>query len=146
MLLLLLGEIESWDYMLLSFLISLFFIFIFFPGIGGIRNWRYCFLICCSYKHCADGTDSHCESFGWIRLQDYNPAQRCWAYLNTLAEAHTEQEKQFPFEEELEEADYYPSLPFAALFSSLKVFSEAHGLFCVFLLVQKFARATNCKF
>ncbi|XP_065854859.1 uncharacterized protein [Euphorbia lathyris] len=68
-----------------------------------------------------DGSDDHCEQLGWKRLKEYNPAQRSWKYLSTLAEGKAAEENLFPFEDELEEEeDYYPSLPFAALFSCLK--------------------------
>ncbi|KAB2043127.1 hypothetical protein ERO13_D02G235800v2 [Gossypium hirsutum] len=67
-----------------------------------------------------DGRDDNCEQLGWKRLQEYNPAQRCWKYLSTLAEGNTMLESNLPFEDELEDEDYYPSLPFAALFSCLK--------------------------
>ncbi|KAL0386989.1 UNVERIFIED_CONTAM: Proteasome assembly chaperone 2 [Sesamum radiatum] len=66
-----------------------------------------------------DGTDADCETLGWNRLQDYNPAQRAWKYLNTLAEQGSVPDEDFSFEE-LEDEDYYPSLPFAALFSCFK--------------------------
>ncbi|KAM5549056.1 hypothetical protein ABKV19_000462 [Rosa sericea] len=69
----------------------------------------------------ADGTDDYCEKLGWKRLQDYNPNQRSWKYLNTLADGNAMPEDSLPFEGELEEEEYYyPSLPFAALFSSFK--------------------------
>lgn len=68
----------------------------------------------------ADGTDDYCDRLGWKRLQEYNPAQRCWKYLSTLAEGSAVQEDNLPLEDELEEEDYYPSLPFAALFSCFK--------------------------
>ncbi|KAL4279540.1 hypothetical protein GQ457_03G000370 [Hibiscus cannabinus] len=77
-----------------------------------------------------DGRDDHCEQLGWKRLQEYNPAQRCWKYLSTLAEGNTMLESNLPFEDELEDEDYYPSLPFAALFSCLK----AKGLMVTCLL------------
>ncbi|KAE8677377.1 allene oxide synthase [Hibiscus syriacus] len=67
-----------------------------------------------------DGRDDRCEQLGWKRLQEYNPAQRCRKYLRTLAEGNTVLESNLPFEYELEDEDYYPSLPFAALFSCLK--------------------------
>lgn len=67
-----------------------------------------------------DGTDEYCEHLGWKRLQEYNPDQRGWKYLSTIAEGHALQEDDFPFEEELVEEDYYPSLPFIALFLVLR--------------------------
>ncbi|KAJ8747646.1 hypothetical protein K2173_012822 [Erythroxylum novogranatense] len=67
----------------------------------------------------ADGTDDYCEKLGWKRLQEYDPAQRSWKYLSTLAEGKAVEDNIFP-EDELEDEDYYPSLPFAALFSCLK--------------------------
>ncbi|CAI9781912.1 unnamed protein product [Fraxinus pennsylvanica] len=66
-----------------------------------------------------DGTDEDCEKLGWHRLQEYNPSQRMWKYLNTLAEGGSTMEEDLRFEE-LGDEDYYPSLPFAALFSCLK--------------------------
>jgi proteasome assembly chaperone 2 len=68
-----------------------------------------------------DGTDDYCEGLGWKRLQEYNPTQRGWKYLSNLAEGNATHEETLPFEDELEEEDYYPSLPFAALFSCFKV-------------------------
>ncbi|KAL6514579.1 hypothetical protein OROGR_020158 [Orobanche gracilis] len=70
-----------------------------------------------------DGTDADCESLGWNRLQDYNPDQKTWKYLDTLAEEGSMPDEDFPFEE-LGDEDYYPSLPFAALFSCF----EAKGI------------------
>ncbi|KAH9656461.1 proteasome assembly chaperone 2 [Citrus sinensis] len=67
-----------------------------------------------------DGTDDYCEQLGWKRLQEYNPAQRGWKYLSSLAEGDVGDENNFTFEDDLEEEDYYPSLPFAALFSCFK--------------------------
>jgi proteasome assembly chaperone 2 len=67
-----------------------------------------------------DGTDDYCKQLGWKRLQEYNPTQRCWKYLSNLGEGNALQDN-LPFEDELEEEDYYPSLPFAALFSCFKV-------------------------
>ncbi|EEF43333.1 proteasome assembly chaperone 2 [Ricinus communis] len=68
----------------------------------------------------SDGTDDDCERLGWKRLQEYNPAQRSWKYLSTLAEGNPMPEDRLPYEDELEEEDYYPSLPFAALYSCFK--------------------------
>ncbi|XP_068323813.1 uncharacterized protein [Pyrus communis] len=69
----------------------------------------------------SDGTDDYCEQLGWKSLQEYNPTQKAWKYLNTLAEGNAVPEDILPFEGELEEEEYYyPSLPFAALFSCLK--------------------------
>ncbi|CAK9150839.1 unnamed protein product [Ilex paraguariensis] len=69
---------------------------------------------------CMDGTDDNCDKLGWKRLQDYNPVQRGWKYISTLAEGNSVLEDSLPFEDELGEEDYYPSLPFAALFSCFK--------------------------
>lgn len=68
-----------------------------------------------------DGTDVDCERLGWKRLQEYNPAQRMWKYLSTLAEGNAELDDNMPSEDELGEEDYCPSLPFAAMFSCFKV-------------------------
>ncbi|XP_058069194.1 uncharacterized protein LOC131218588 isoform X2 [Magnolia sinica] len=66
-----------------------------------------------------DGTDGDCEKLGWKRLPEYDPAQRRWKYLESLAEGNSMQED-FSFEDEVVDDDYYPSLPFAALFSCCK--------------------------
>eukprot|EP00268_Persea_americana_P005068 TRINITY_DN1169_c0_g2_i1.p1 TRINITY_DN1169_c0_g2~~TRINITY_DN1169_c0_g2_i1.p1 ORF type:complete len:281 (+),score=72.81 TRINITY_DN1169_c0_g2_i1:352-1194(+) len=71
----------------------------------------------------ADGRDNECERLGWKRLQEYSPAQRRWKYLDSLAEGNSIQEDS-SFEDELDDSDYYPSLPFAAFFS----FCKAKGL------------------
>ncbi|KAI7979602.1 Protein EXPORTIN 1A [Camellia lanceoleosa] len=76
-----------------------------------------------------DGTDDDCERLWWKRLQEYNPEQRLWKYLSTLAEGNAELDDNMPFEDELGEDDYYPSLPFAALFSCFKVTQFVSGLF-----------------
>ncbi|GAV75077.1 hypothetical protein CFOL_v3_18556, partial [Cephalotus follicularis] len=68
----------------------------------------------------SDGSDHYCQQLGWKRLQEYDPTQRCWKYLSDLAEGNGVQENHLPFEDELEDEDYYPSLPFAALFSCFK--------------------------
>ncbi|XP_052308061.1 uncharacterized protein LOC112327304 isoform X2 [Populus trichocarpa] len=67
-----------------------------------------------------DGTDDCCERLGWKKWQEYNPDQRSWKYLSSLAEGNARQEDNLPFEDEPEDEDYYPSLPFAALFSCFK--------------------------
>lgn len=67
-----------------------------------------------------DGTDEDCETLGWKRLEEYDPSQRRWTYLSSTVDNNVNPEDDFPFEE-LEEEDYYPSLPFAALFSCFKV-------------------------
>nr|DAD46887.1 TPA_asm: hypothetical protein HUJ06_016824 [Nelumbo nucifera] len=67
-----------------------------------------------------DGTDDHCEKMGWKRLQEYNPTERKWEFLNDLAEGKFIDEGNWPSEDELIDEDYYPSLPFAALFSCFK--------------------------
>ncbi|KAI8018020.1 hypothetical protein LOK49_LG04G02629 [Camellia lanceoleosa] len=66
--------------------------------------------------------DDDCERLWWKRLQEYNPEQRLWKYLSTLAEGNAELDDNMPFEDELGEDDYYPSLPFAALFSCFKTY------------------------
>ncbi|XP_024021298.1 proteasome assembly chaperone 2 isoform X2 [Morus notabilis] len=64
-----------------------------------------------------DGTDDYCEVLGLKRLQEYNPEQRRWKYLTTLAEGSAMLDEELPFEDE---EDYYPSLPFAALYCCFK--------------------------
>lgn len=67
-----------------------------------------------------DGTDDDCERLGWKRLQEYSPTQRRWKYLSDLAEGNAGQEDSLLFEDELQDEDYFPSLPFAAMFSCFK--------------------------
>ncbi|CAA0830913.1 clast3-related [Striga hermonthica] len=66
-----------------------------------------------------DGVDADCERLGWNRLQGYNPDQRAWKYLDMLVADGFTPDEDFP-SEELGDEDYYPSLPFAALFSCFK--------------------------
>ncbi|WOL15412.1 proteasome assembly chaperone 2 [Canna indica] len=67
-----------------------------------------------------DGTDDDCESLGFKRLEEYEPTQRRWSYLNELAEGNPVQGDDLDFEDELGHDDYYPGLPFAALFACCK--------------------------
>lgn len=74
-----------------------------------------------------DGTDDYCETLGWKRLQEFNPDQTRWNYLSNLAEGSVSQVEDLPFEDDQEsDEDYYASLPFAALYSCLKVFLVKH--------------------
>ncbi|XP_010466023.1 PREDICTED: proteasome assembly chaperone 2-like [Camelina sativa] len=68
----------------------------------------------------SDGRDDHCEKLGFGRLNEYDSEGRCWKYLSSVFEKKSEEELTFPSEDELEDIDYYPSLPFAALFSAFK--------------------------
>ncbi|KAL5715070.1 hypothetical protein ACHQM5_016948 [Ranunculus cassubicifolius] len=76
-----------------------------------------------------DGTDDQCEALNWKVLKEYNIEQRRWKYLKSLAEGNSTEESS-SFEDELVDEDYYPSLPFAALFS----YCKAKGLkvTCIF--------------
>lgn len=69
----------------------------------------------------SNGTDENCEQLGWKKLQEYDPSQMHWKYLSDLAEGNVTVEDITSVEDELEEENYYASLPFAALFSFLKV-------------------------
>ncbi|GAB2224837.1 hypothetical protein Drorol1_Dr00005614 [Drosera rotundifolia] len=70
----------------------------------------------------ANGMDVKCESIGWKKLQEYNPAQRRWKYLSNIVEGNDLKEEVSLFDDDLEEEDedYYASLPFAALYSCFK--------------------------
>lgn len=70
-----------------------------------------------------DGTDENCEQLGWKKLKEYDPSQKHWKFLTDLAEGNATREDITSDEDELEEENYYASLPFAALFSFLKVTS-----------------------
>ncbi|XP_043709964.1 proteasome assembly chaperone 2 [Telopea speciosissima] len=67
-----------------------------------------------------DGTDNDCERIGWKKLQEYNPVQRSWKYLDDLAKGNSLLEDNLSIEDELGDEDYFPSLPFAAIFSCCK--------------------------
>ncbi|KAL2330828.1 hypothetical protein Fmac_018409 [Flemingia macrophylla] len=67
-----------------------------------------------------NGTDENCEQLGWKKLQEYDPSQKHWKYLSDLVEGNATLEDIISVEDELEEENYYASLPFAALFSFLK--------------------------
>lgn len=69
-----------------------------------------------------DGSNQECENLGWKKLDEYDPCQRKWKYLNSLAGGASPADEEFlNDEEEFTESDYYASLPFSALFSCLKV-------------------------
>lgn len=67
-----------------------------------------------------DGFDNDCEKLGWKRIYGYDPCGRGWKYLTYLAKGNPRGED-FLNEDELVDDDYFPSLPFAALFSCCKV-------------------------
>lgn len=67
-----------------------------------------------------DGADDECEKLGWKRMKEYDPDQKLWKYLNSLAEGNVSQDDIALLEDDLGEEDYYPSLPFAAMFSCFK--------------------------
>ncbi|CAA6657746.1 unnamed protein product [Spirodela intermedia] len=71
----------------------------------------------------SEGNDEECERLGWKRLEEYSPSQRRWMYLHSLAEGNPSPELA-SFEDDLEDDDYCPGLPFAALFC----FCKAKGL------------------
>jgi proteasome assembly chaperone 2 len=68
-----------------------------------------------------DGLNQDCENLGWKKLDEYDPCQRRWKYLNSQAEGASPADELMTDEEEFTESDYYASLPFSALFSCLKV-------------------------
>ncbi|CAJ1933411.1 unnamed protein product [Sphenostylis stenocarpa] len=68
----------------------------------------------------SNGTDENCEQLGWKKLQEYDPSQKRWKNLSDLAEGNATLEDIISVEDELEEENYYATLPFAALFSFLK--------------------------
>ncbi|PWA41703.1 clast3-related protein [Artemisia annua] len=68
----------------------------------------------------ADGVDDQCEKLGWKRMKEYDPNQKLWKYLDNLAKGNASQDDLSLLEDDLGEEDYYPSLPFAAMFSCFK--------------------------
>ncbi|KAH7660915.1 Proteasome assembly chaperone 2 eukaryotic protein [Dioscorea alata] len=68
----------------------------------------------------ADGTDADCQRLGWKKLEEYDPCQRRWVHLKHLAEGNPVNEEMLSYEDELFDDDYYPGLPFAAIFSCCK--------------------------
>lgn len=77
-----------------------------------------------------DGTDEHCEKLGWKVLQEYNCEQKRWKYLDCLASGNFVEGTTVSYEDELLDEDYYPSLPFAALFSCCK--AKGLEVTCIF--------------
>lgn len=73
-----------------------------------------------------DGADDNCEKLGFKRMKEYDPTQKLWKYLNDLAEGNATEEDISSLEDDLGEEDYYPSLPFAAMFSCFKVILKYH--------------------
>ncbi|XP_078430548.1 clast3-like protein [Wolffia australiana] len=71
----------------------------------------------------AGGDDEECERLGWKRLEEYDPSQRRWLHLHSLAEGTSSPDPAI-FDDDLDDGDYCPSLPFAALFC----FCKAKGL------------------
>lgn len=67
-----------------------------------------------------DGTDERCENLGWKKLEQYVPSQRGWQYLDSQLVDGSVQDESFWAEDDLTDEDYFPSLPFASLFSSCK--------------------------
>lgn len=68
-----------------------------------------------------EGVDDNCENLGWRKLQNYNPSQRRWELLQSIAEGSQSLEEALPSDEDLDDdEDYYATLPFAALFSCFK--------------------------
>ncbi|XP_071717482.1 uncharacterized protein [Rutidosis leptorrhynchoides] len=67
-----------------------------------------------------DGSDESCEKLGWKKMKEYDPNQKLWKHLENLAKADVSDDDISHLEDDLGEEDYYPSLPFAAMFSSFK--------------------------
>ena len=74
----------------------------------------------------ADGADGQCEKLGWKRMKEYDPHQKLWKYLDNLAKGNASQDDLSLLEDDLVEEDYYPSLPFAVVFSCFKVSLICH--------------------
>ncbi|KMZ56520.1 Proteasome assembly chaperone [Zostera marina] len=74
------------------------------------------------YISSKDETCVDCEKLGWKRLEEYDPSHTRWKYLSLLADGSAVMPQEGPFEDEDfgSDDDYYPSLPFAALFSCCK--------------------------
>ncbi|KAL8124065.1 hypothetical protein AgCh_011898 [Apium graveolens] len=95
-----------------------------YGGIGGVTSYGCAVLLGLLIYYLSsaniDGTDEYYERLGWKRLQDYNPAQRRWKHLKDLAQGKMVHEDTLLFEDELQDEDYFPSLPFAIIFSYFK--------------------------
>ncbi|KAI5079537.1 hypothetical protein GOP47_0005016 [Adiantum capillus-veneris] len=77
-----------------------------------------------------DGTDPRCEALGWKKLEDYLPSSDAWRKLDAQS---LQEEDEALKDTDLQMSDemYYPSLPFASLFSCCK----ARGLKAVCILL-----------
>lgn len=76
----------------------------------------------------ADGTDADCQRLGLKKLEEYDPCQRRWVHLKHLAEGNSVNEEMLSYEDELFDDNYYPGLPFAAIFSCCKVMLQSYWL------------------
>ncbi|MCO5559674.1 hypothetical protein L7F22_013275 [Adiantum nelumboides] len=77
-----------------------------------------------------DGTDPRCEELGWKKLEDYSPLNGAWRKLDAKS-LQEEEEGLNRNDSQMSDDMYYPSLPFASLFSCCK----ARGLKAVCILL-----------
>lgn len=77
-----------------------------------------------------DGTDERCEALGWKKLENYSPSSDAWRLLESRSLKDADEclkDTDIQMNDEM----YYPSLPFASLFSCCK----ARGLKAVCILL-----------
>ena len=67
-----------------------------------------------------DGTDERCEGLGWRKLEQFLPLTQEWKLLESYSCGEIEEDLESR-EIQLTDEMYYPSLPFASLFSCCKV-------------------------
>eukprot|EP00250_Pteridium_aquilinum_P015976 c22869_g1_i1 orf=102-953(+) len=67
-----------------------------------------------------DGTDQRCEVLGWKKFEDFLPSSDAWKLLESQSLKETDEGSK-DCEGLLSDEMYYPSLPFASLFSCCKV-------------------------
>eukprot|EP01018_Ginkgo_biloba_P002857 Gb_26125 [translate_table: standard] len=78
----------------------------------------------------ADGMDEKCEKLGWKKLEQFVPSQKGWQYLDSQSAEGSAEDDSFSLEDELTDEDYFPSMPFASLFSTFK--AKGLKVTCIF--------------
>eukprot|EP00252_Welwitschia_mirabilis_P002937 TRINITY_DN12941_c0_g1_i1.p1 TRINITY_DN12941_c0_g1~~TRINITY_DN12941_c0_g1_i1.p1 ORF type:complete len:282 (-),score=45.76 TRINITY_DN12941_c0_g1_i1:273-1118(-) len=81
-----------------------------------------------------DGMDERCEELRWKKVKDFDPSTRGWQYLESQL-VDSEAPKLFLEEDDLQDDDYLPSLPFASLFSLCK--ARGLNVICLFCLCSE---------
>lgn len=67
-----------------------------------------------------DGTDQRCEQLGWKKFEHFLPSSEAWKLLESQSSKEVDEDLE-GCEVQLTDEMYFPSLPFASLFSCCKV-------------------------